>query len=588
MVKNSPGDPTGPPSVGKHPEDFLRLARRILYSANRNVGRAEFLREITDILKDFSQCDAVELRLKKGGTCFRCEATRDRPFTLETTRRHHSGENPLLSRDWNHSGLRAVCRMVIEKGYPALSPSFTKGGSFWTGDLQADLPAVLTAVSTAAEAGHGPAPSQGKVDYASLVVIPLSGADGTMGLVLLKSHKRNCFDAEEIEFYESAIHMAGLALVNQLVHASLRERIKELTCLYRLAQLADYPDIQLEDVLQGIVELLPGAWQYPEITAGRITLGGRSFVTADYCEGGQRQSAEILIHGKRCGLIEVIYTKEKPELDEGPFLKEERSLIDAVARQITLVIERREAAEEKMNLQDQLRHTDRLATIGQLSAGVAHELNEPLGNILAFAQLAQKHPVLPPQVGEDLEKIVTMSLHAREVVKKLMLFGRQMPPQKTQVNLNTIVENGLYFLESRCAKSDVVLQRELAPLLPEITADLSQLHQVLVNVVVNAIQAMPGGGTLRISTRAVDDHVFLTVEDNGAGMSEDVLGQIFLPFFTTKDINEGTGLGLAVVHGIVSAHGGHIDVESVSGEGTRFEIRLPVTTPENEKETSPP
>ncbi len=580
--KNAPYTP-GSPSVHRRPEDFLRLAQRILRCASSDAARAEFLREMTGILQDFSQCDAVELRLKKEETCFRCEATRDpqRPFILETTHQRHRGENPLLSRDWNHHGLGTLCRMVIEKRHPASSPSFTRGGSFWTGDLQRDLPATL-----AAEAGYTPATSQTEADYASLVVTPLIGTDDTIGLVLLKSHEPDYFDAEEIEFYENTIHTAALALVNQLTHASLRERIKELTCLYSLAQLAEYPSIQLEDILQGIVELLPHAWQYPEITAGRITLGGRSFVTPNFCEGVQSQSAEILVHGEPYGLIEVVYTEEKSELDEGPFLKEERSLINAVARQITLIIERRRAADEKMELQDQLRHADRLATIGQLSAGVAHELNEPLGNILAFAQLAQKYPDLPRQVGQDLERIVTTSLHAREVVKKLMLFARQMPPQKTRVNLNVAVEDGLYFLESRCAKSGVVLERDLSPQLPEITADPSQLHQVLVNLVVNAIQAMAEGGTLRITTRTADAHVLLVVEDNGLGMSKDVLSRIFLPFFTTKDINEGTGLGLAVVHGIVNAHGGQIHVESTPDVGTRFEIRLPVAAPEDEKETS--
>jgi len=286
------------------------------------------------------------------------------------------------------------------------------------------------------------------------------------------------------------------------------------------------------------------------------------------------------------GRIEVVYVERRPELDEGPFLKEERSLIDAVARQIALIVERRQAAAEKLRLQDQLRHADRLATIGQLAAGVAHELNEPLGNILAFAQLAEKQPNLPNQVAEDLEKIVTASLHAREIIKKLMLFARQMPPQKTQVDLNGVIEEGLYFLGSRCAKSGVVLKRRLSPRLPRITADPSQLNQVLVNLVVNAIHAMPAGGTLRIATRTAGSHVVLTVEDNGIGMDSEVLKKIFIPFFTTKDVHEGTGLGLPVVHGIVTSHGGTIAVRSSPDRGSRFEIRLPVANAAEDKESS--
>jgi signal transduction histidine kinase len=267
-------------------------------------------------------------------------------------------------------------------------------------------------------------------------------------------------------------------------------------------------------------------------------------------------------------------------------LKEERNLIDTLATQLALIVERKQAEEEKARLQEQLRHSDRLATIGQLTAGVAHELNEPLGNILGFAQLAKKYPQLPDQVSKDLEKIVTASLHSREVIKKLMLFSRQMPTKKVKVNLNNLVEQGLYFLSSRCAKADIKLERILSPEVPEITADPSQLYQVLVNLVVNSIQAMPQGGRLTIRTLSENDHVLLMVEDTGIGMSPEILAKIFLPFFTTKDINEGTGLGLAVVHGIVTSHSGKIKVESEVGKGSRFTVILPVKPIQIEKEIS--
>ncbi len=371
---------------------------------------------------------------------------------------------------------------------------------------------------------------------------------------------------------------------NKTEYVALRERVKELTCLYSLAQLATRSDATLEEILQGCVRLLPPAWQYPEITAGRIVLDDRSYVTASFREGAHKQSADIVVNGQRRGAIDVVYIEERPACDEGPFLKEERHLIAAVAQQIALIVERLQAAEEKTRLQEQLRRADRLATIGQLSAGVAHELNEPLGNILGFAQLAQKHPDLPKQIFQDIEKIVTASLHGREIIKKLMLFARKTPPRKEQVDLNAVIEQSLYFLESRCAKNGVDLIRHFSPEIPQITADPSQLQQVLVNLVVNAIQAMPSGGVLTITTRVSDNHVVLVVEDNGAGMSERELKQIFVPFFTTKDINEGTGLGLPVVHGITTSHRGTIRVESTPGRGTRFEVRLPVVVAKECKE----
>jgi len=372
--------------------------------------------------------------------------------------------------------------------------------------------------------------------------------------------------------------------MSRSTEAALRERVKELTCLYGIAQIAARPGASLDEVLQGVVELLPPGWQYPEITSARIVLDGLECATTGFREGYPSQTADIIVTSRRRGAVEVIYAEDRPELDEGPFLKEERSLIDAVAGQVALIVERREAEDDRAKLEGQLRHADRLATIGQLAAGVAHELNEPLSNVLGFAQLAKKCSGLPGQAREDIEKIEPACLQARDIIKKLLVFARQTLPERVPVNLSQVVQEGLAFFEVRLAKDGTELALDLEPGLPSITADPAQLNQVLVNLVVNALQAMPGGGQLTVRTRAGEGQVSLVVEDTGAGMSEDVLDKVFVPFFTTKDVGEGTGLGLPVVHGIVTSHGGSIKVESKVGQGTRFEILLPVTGPEDSVE----
>lgn len=369
--------------------------------------------------------------------------------------------------------------------------------------------------------------------------------------------------------------------------AALRERVKELTCLYGIAKIAGNPAASLEEVIQGAVELLPPAWQYPDIALARITLDRRSYVTSGFHECRWKQAADVVIGGVPRGVVEVHYAEERPELDEGPFLKEERSLIDAVARQVALIVEQRRAEEERVRLQDQVRHADRLATIGLLAAGVAHELNEPLGNILGFAQLAKKCPRLPASAKQDIEKIEAASLYARKVVKDLLMFARQTRPQKTQINLSEVVEKGLSFLRAQCVKGGIQLECSLASGLPAIMADAAQLEQVLVNLVVNALQAMPEGGKLKVETQAHDLSVSLIVEDTGIGMTEAVREQAFVPFFTTKGAGQGTGLGLSVVYGIVTSHGGSIQVSSEVGCGTRFEIRLPIGPPAKTEETGP-
>ena len=169
------------------------------------------------------------------------------------------------------------------------------------------------------------------------------------------------------------------------------------------------------------------------------------------------------------------------------------------------------------------------------------------------------------------------SLNAREVIKKLLLFARQAPSKKEMVNLNQLIKDGLHFFEARCAKEGIELDRLLSNDLPKIKCDRAQLNQVLVNLVVNAIQAMPQGGKLTIETNTTDDNVYLIVKDTGIGMTDDVIKKIFNPFFTTKDVNEGTGLGLSVVHGIITSHKGMIKAESSVDKGSRFEIKLPIT-----------
>lgn len=362
---------------------------------------------------------------------------------------------------------------------------------------------------------------------------------------------------------------------NGSVEHALQERVKELTCLYGIAQVAHKPGISTEDALQQMVNLLPGAFQFPDMASARITINGKPYTAGNIGRPDHSISSELIANGVQRGKVEVFYSQVAESAGETLFLPEEGALLEMVAREIAVLIERCENEEYNANLQIQLRHADRLATLGQLAAGVAHEINEPLANILGFAQLAKKTPQLPKQATDDMDKIVRNCLHAREVINKLLTFARQVPPEKVRLSLNQIVKDGLYFVESRCAKAGVEVVRKLDPELPEIYADASQLHQVLVNIVVNAVQAMPNGGTLTIETRATERGVVLLVTDTGTGMSEEVTKNIFTPFFTTKQVDQGTGLGLAVVHGIVASHSGVIKFASELGRGTCFEIHLP-------------
>lgn len=355
----------------------------------------------------------------------------------------------------------------------------------------------------------------------------------------------------------------------------LNERVKELRCLHKISKLAEKKELSIHDFLTEVVKLLPPAWQHPDQARARIIYNSKSFSSKNFEESDLSIKAEIVVENMKTGFIEVNYPEDFLQLDSFPFQREEEHLIETIAQELNIVLDKKKAEEESRKLGMQLLHADRLATLGQLSAGIAHEINEPLAGILGLAQLMEKNESLDKEAKNDLENIVSASLHAREVVKKLMLFARQMPSSQARINLNDAVKNAIFFLESRCRKNMIKVSLELTENIPDIIADYSQIHQVLINLVVNALQAMPNGGEIILKTEYDEENVFLECSDTGLGMSKEVMSQIFNPFFTTKKVNEGTGLGLSVVHGIIYSHRGSIKVESKPNDGTKFQITFP-------------
>lgn len=361
------------------------------------------------------------------------------------------------------------------------------------------------------------------------------------------------------------------------IKASLKERIKELECLYEILQISvEKQHCSLEEIFQEIVEILPKAWQFPEICSARIVLDGKSYFSTPYSSPKHMQVAEIITKSESRGVIEISYSEDAPEFDEGPFLKEERDLINSISQKCALIIIRFSEKREKELLESRLMHADRLASVGELTAGIAHELNEPLGSILGFAQLIQKEHHLSEQGEADIQKIINASMHAREIIRKLMTFSRYDEKDSKKINLNKIIKDGAYLLERRCLKEGIEIVITGEKYLPAIYANPVHINQVVVNICMNAIQAMPDGGKLIIHTHTDSDNVHLIIQDTGTGIAEDHLPKIFDPFFTTKTSKTNTGLGLSVVHGIVSSYNGKIDIESNLGLGTRFDIYFPI------------
>ena len=528
-------------ATGKSEEDFRRFSNGILANADRGLVTPNLLKDTSFRLLDFLACDAVEIAYREKSREFHCDARKQgQPrFFCETC---HTETAPFeilrIARETRE------IRHFFEKTQPY---PFAK---------------ICCNDSDTAR-------------FRTVIAMQIPVGNDFRGAVLVAYREIKQEKSWQIEAFESLGRALGLAFSHNQSQFELRERVKELTCMYGIAKEAVQGEQKIDRLLTKIVALLPPAWLYPEITEACISLDGRNYCTDGFVSNSKNLSAEIEVDGVRRGKIEVGYLESRPELDEGPFLVEERHLIDSVAREVALILERRQARKEQDRLQDQLRHADRLATIGQLAAGVAHELNEPLTGILGFAELLQDLPDMPETGKADIRRIEAASLHAREVVRKLLLFARQVPTRRRQVNVNRVIEDVLSFFGSRFAKDSIRVVTNFDSDLQPIVADEAQIRQVILNLAVNAAQAMSTGGQLEIRTETRERNICIVIRDNGIGMSPDVKKQAFLPFFSTKDVNQGTGLGLSVVHGIIQSHKGHIEMESEMGRGTTFTLSFP-------------
>jgi two-component system NtrC family sensor kinase len=266
--------------------------------------------------------------------------------------------------------------------------------------------------------------------------------------------------------------------------------------------------------------------------------------------------------------------------------------LDALVQTLEERVEKR--TRELRDAQAQLAQTEKLASLGKLSASIAHEINNPLSGILTYAKLlSRKLRAGPPDAEGIPVALQQLALIEREtqrcsaIVRNLLDFARQREPTFQRVAVPAVLEEALSLLANRLSLQNVTVAKEYAPV-PEVRADSGQLRQAFVNILMNACEAMPGGGDVRVAVReseapregkggAAPRSVEVAISDGGQGITPEHLGKVFDPFFTTKE--KGTGLGLSVVYGIVEKHGGKITVESVLGRGTTVSLRFPAATP---------
>jgi len=234
---------------------------------------------------------------------------------------------------------------------------------------------------------------------------------------------------------------------------------------------------------------------------------------------------------------------------------------------------------ERRQMEEQLIVTDRLASIGELASGIAHELNNPLTSVIGFSELLMGDENTPDNVKEDLGIVYSEAQRAAGIVKNLLTFARKHTPIKQVSQVNSIIEDVLKLRYYEQKVNSIELNTQFASDLPEIMVDYFQMQQVFLNIVINAESAMleaHNKGTLTIATRRVNNTVRASFADDGPGIAKENLSRIFTPFFTTKEVGKGTGLGLSICHGIVTEHGGRIYARSNTSNGATFIVELPI------------
>jgi len=433
--------------------------------------------------------------------------------------------------------------------------------------------------------------------YRSLILLPLISKGRSIGTFLLASRQPGAFTPSHLQVLQ---HVGG-HLASAVENAQLYEQLKVLSSqLEETVRERSREIFEVKQYLENLVETAGDAILTVDLR-GQITswnrsaadiLGyakdevrGRSLLTLASGEGARDQLASILDaarDGKTTSNVETAWLRK--DRKEATVSLTVSPISDSSGQMVGIVTIARDITERK-KLQEELFHSEKLASIGQLAAGVAHQINNPLGAISGRAQMLLRlpGPLDEPFLKEQLGKIQADCARITETVSDLLGFARKTETVKQYTDVNTVLEETLEMVKHEMIAHKARIDRAYAENLPPIVASSNHLRQLFANIMTNAFDAMHGGGTLTIATTfrppsgdRKEQVVEVAFADTGVGIPAEELQRIFEPFYTTKPPGEGTGLGLAVAKRIVDFHNGRIDVDSAVGVGTTFTIQFPV------------
>ncbi len=455
----------------------------------------------------------------------------------------------------------------------------------------------------------------------SAIVAPLRYRGQVTGVIALDNASRKAaFTEEDLYLLTVFADQAAVAVENARLFESERRRSAELEAL-RQAGLRLTSSLELGPVLHSILEIAlnlvsgddahvflydgeqltfgaalaangsrePRGWPRPGGLTYTVARTGERLVIPDvnahplykdWPWGGAIVGIPLRVGNQVVGVMNVAF-QTPHEFDEA-----ELRILGLLADQAAAAIENARLYQDLQQQMHRLREAQaklvqsaRLAAIGELAAGVAHELNNPLTSVIGFAEILLEEMEPDSPYRRDVERILAEARRAGDIIQDLLDFARQVRPRRVPMDINEVVRQTLSLTRARLERSGIVVEESYTEGLPLISLDSGRMKQVFLNLIQNAAQAMPKGGVLTVSTAREGDQVTVTVSDTGTGMSPEVLEHLFEPFFTTKP--GGTGLGLPVSLGIVQEHGGRITVESAPGKGSSFTVWLPLVGPED-------
>ncbi len=561
----------------KRADDEREATMRLLQLVNAPSDTHGLMQAVTALLHDWSGCEAVGIRLRdrddypyfETSGFPNCFVEKER-FLCQRDATGHPVRDPA-----GHPMLECMCGNILCGRFDATKPFFTAHGSFWTNSTT-----QLLASSTETDRQARTRNRCNGEGYESVALVPLRIAGTSYGLLQFNDKRRDRFTPERIALLERLGDSLAVAIAQRQAQADLRASEARFATAFQAAPLM----IALTSIEDGAyLEVNNEFLRATGFTREEVL--GHSSTTLNLIAAADRaRMLELLRRDGRVSALPLPVTIKSGARLECLFSAE---IVDigGQPRLLSIALD----TTEHRRLEAQLRQAQKMEAVGQLAGGVAHDFNNILAAIALHLGLLRDAPDLDVETRASLRELEKEAARGAGLTRQLLTFSRQQAIQVKPLLLNDVLENLLKMLR-RVLGERIAVEFRPHPDLPAVEADVGMLEQVVVNLCVNARDAMPNGGRLLLATDSValndqahpsnpqprkGQFVRLSVSDTGCGMNTATMARIFEQFFTTKEVGQGTGLGLAIVDGIVKQHHGWIEVESTEGAGTTFRILLP-------------